>query len=98
MTFPRPRLSASARGLGYAHKQERAALLPLAYGKPCAYCTLPMERGQELDLDHSVPRALGGHKAPRRIVHRRCNRLAGARLGGKLAQAKTRQARPSRQW
>jgi 5-methylcytosine-specific restriction endonuclease McrA len=81
--MPRWAGTTTARGLGYEHQALRARLLPLAFGKPCPLCGKPMLKGQALDLDHEVPRVVGG-KGPRRMAHRRCNRSAGARLGNKL--------------
>jgi hypothetical protein len=37
---------------GGAHQKKRAAELEQQYGRPCARCGKPMERGQELHLDH----------------------------------------------
>jgi 5-methylcytosine-specific restriction endonuclease McrA len=68
------------RGYGYAHKQRRAALLPLAYGTPCPICQRIMQKGDALDLDHSVPLAEGGRRGDR-IVCARCNRSEGGKLG-----------------
>jgi hypothetical protein len=78
-------------GLDYQHQKLRRYLLPRAYGQPCPLCWgRPWQYGdglmwpwQKLDLDHAVPRALGG-QGPRRIVHARCNRRAGAILGNRL--------------
>ncbi len=83
------------RGLGADHQKARKRLLPLAYGKPCPICGQTMLRDQFLDLDHSVPRVFGGN-GPVRIVHRRCNRAAGARLGNSLRRAGKLQT--SRRW
>lgn len=85
------------RGLGWAHQAERRRLLPAAYGRPCPFCGQPMLRGQPLDLDHAVPRALGGDRGPRRIAHAACNRRAGSHLGRRLARAKKTTSR-SRDW
>jgi 5-methylcytosine-specific restriction endonuclease McrA len=89
-------LSTTARGLGYAHQVLRRRLLPLAWGTFCPYwgidpkCTGLMLKGQALDLDHVVPRALGlaaAEAGPRRIAHTRCNRRAGSRLGHQRRRA-----------
>lgn len=88
----------TARGLGGAHQAERRRLLPSAYGTPCPLCGDLMLRGQRLDLDHAVPRVLGGPDAgPRRIAHARCNRSAGSRLRHRLDRAR-RAATLSRDW
>lgn len=74
------------RGLGYTHQQLRARLLPTAYGKPCPHCGRIMHRGMKLELDHIVPRMLGGTTTPTnvRIVCAACNHAHGARLGNQL--------------
>lgn len=96
-------LTTTGRGLGWKHQTERRRLLPGAYGQPCPFwgtdplCVGVMLRGQALDLDHAVPRALGGDKGPRRIAHAACNRRAGARLGRRLARARAVATR-SRDW
>lgn len=94
--MPRWAGTTTARGLGYAHQQERKRLLPLAYGKPCPICGQTMLRDQYLDLDHAVPRVFGG-QGPRRITHRSCNRSAGTRLGNQLRGYSSRQ-QISRRW
>jgi hypothetical protein len=76
-------------GLGWEHAKQRRALLPLAYGKPCPLCGRIMLREQRLQLDHQVPRAIGGLGGPVRIVHGRCNE----RAGGKLSQNLRRRAK-----
>jgi 5-methylcytosine-specific restriction endonuclease McrA len=70
----------------------RAQLLPAAEGQPCALCGYVMHRTHRLALDHVVPVAIGGQTVIGnvRIVHYRCNHLAGSQLGN------TRQHRPSR--
>ncbi len=104
MAWRGPRPNTTARGLGWHHQLERRRLLPLAYGTLCPFhqddprCPGLMERGQALELDHSVPRALGGHAAPRRMAHAGCNRRAGARLGNQMSRAAGRAGRPSRRW
>lgn len=113
----RPRRANTTKaGLGYAHQRDRERLLAaLVEGTPCPYwgvdpkCVGGMYRDQELDRDHSTPRALGGVQSPGRLAHRGCNRRAGARLGGRLSHAKGKavrravqppapQARRSRAW
>lgn len=69
-------------GLGYDHERRRKALLPYAYGTLCPFhgvvatCPGLMQRDQDLDLDHSIPRSLGGTVGDR-IVHASCNRSWG---------------------
>lgn len=91
-------------GLGWRQQQERAAALgALDPGEPCPLCGYPMYHPeQRLDLDHSVPRALGGD-GPRRLALARCNRRAGGRLGNQLrwrraVSSSTSGVRTSRQW
>jgi hypothetical protein len=77
----------TARGLGWDHQKRRARLLPAALGTPCPIqgprCDGIMTDPRRMDLDHSVPRALGG-TAGDRIVCSSCNRLLGAKLGNAL--------------
>lgn len=79
-----PKKSAHARGLGYAHRQNRTRLLnALRDGAPCWWCGQPMHRDasqnfdrQPLEADHSLARAHGGHRADR-MLHSTCNRSRG---------------------
>ena len=73
------------RGLGYEHQKQRRLLLPYAIGQACDLCGCtmtkaqahaPVKGGHGLDLDHSLPRSLGGTVGDR-IVHARCNRARG---------------------
>lgn len=79
------------RGLGSEHRRRRAALLPYAYGQTCPYfgrvdiCPGLMQRGEDLDLDHSVPRSLGGTVGDR-IAHASCNRSWGNGTRGDRAK------------
>jgi hypothetical protein len=61
-------------GWGNQHQKLRKALLPSAYGKPCARCGLPMLPGQVLHLDHNDDRTgwIG-------FSHAKCNLRAAAR-------------------
>lgn len=75
----------TAIGLGYAYQQDRKrAIAAMPDGTPCQLCGHPMHHAQPLDYDHVIPRALGGTNGPRRIVHRSCNRSAGAALGNRM--------------
>lgn len=75
--MPNARKTTTQRGLGYAHQQRRAKLLRLLVeGAPCGECGEPMFRSQDLDADHTVPRAQGGTKADR-LLHSSCNRSRG---------------------
>lgn len=88
------------RGLGHPHQRLRARLLPQAYGHPCPYCGRPMLEGQDLDLDHPLPRALGGKPGEGRMAHRHCNRSRGSKLGNALRAARRQPPRrvTSRRW
>lgn len=82
-------LSTTGRGLGNAHQQLRARLLPLAYGTPCRRCGQLMLEGQALDLGHPDhrPRMADPHNlAGAAIEHTSCNRRAGQRLATRLRQ------------
>jgi 5-methylcytosine-specific restriction endonuclease McrA len=74
------------------HRRLRAALLPPALGTGCPLCGQVITAANA-DLDHIVPRALGGQSVPGnvRIVCRWCNRKRGQQLGGQQA---TRHPRP----
>jgi hypothetical protein len=54
-------------------------------------CGRIMEQGDALDLDHQVPRVLGGVDGPKRIVHRSCNTSEGGKLGASLRWAKAKE-------
>jgi hypothetical protein len=87
------------RDLGYRHQVRRKQLLPGAMNTPCPgpatgrrskRCTGVMIDPSRMDLDHSVPRALGGRHGDR-IICTPCNRGAGATLGNTMrAQANAR--------
>ena len=101
------RRTTTERGLGREHQQRRAALLPGALGTRCpgvgkwaGRCGVLMVDPRRMDLDHTVPRALGGTVGDR-IVCSRCNRSAGATLGNQLRRRVRTAARtvaPSRDW
>jgi hypothetical protein len=61
---------------GTRHRAIRRALLPEAYGRPCARCGETMRPGQDLDLDHT-----DDGLAYLGFSHRACNVKAGARKG-----------------
>jgi 5-methylcytosine-specific restriction endonuclease McrA len=69
-------------------------LLPAALGTPCPLCGATLTNANA-QLDHIVPRALGGTSTPDngRIVCRSCNLRRGAQLGGRLVHQRRR--RPS---
>ena len=84
------------RGVGYEHqKARREALASMPEGMPCSKCGLPMYKTQALDLDHVIPRALGGIGGPTRLTHASCNRSSGSRLGNAMQARRGR--RPQRQ-
>jgi hypothetical protein len=91
VTIANRKLTSTQRGLGWSHEQQRARLLPLAYGEDCWRCGQLMLPGQALDAGHSVDRALGGTVADR-MEHASCNRRAGAILGNRL-RARLRRSR-----
>lgn len=63
---------------GAHHRAVRRAMLPAAWGTPCARCGLPMVYGEALDLDHRDDgRGYLG------MSHRSCNSAAGARKGNR---------------
>lgn len=75
------------RGYGHAHQQERARLAAQLHdGDPCPRCRQPMFRWMldlgptdrhGLDADH-IDRAASDGGQPDALVHRRCNKIAGA--------------------
>ncbi len=94
-------LTTTARGLGNAHQQLRRRLLPLAYGKPCRRCGLPMLKGQRLDLGHPEdrPRMTDPHNLTgAAIEHRSCNRRAGQRLATRVRTASVGRRSNRREW
>jgi len=71
------------RGLGWDHQKQRAKLLRrLIDGTLCPLCNKEMRKAtQDLDLDHALPRSLGGTlRTGVRLVHATCNRSRGNRL------------------
>lgn len=73
-----------------AHNRRRAELLPLALNMPCPRCSLPMLKGQSLDLGHTADAALVPGRIGDRIEHTSCNRRAGAEVRKALAKYKSR--------
>lgn len=61
------------RGYDTKHDRIRKRLLPRAYGRPCPLCNEVMQRGQDLDLDHTIPLWKDRTSQGDRIVHRTCN-------------------------
>jgi len=73
-----------------AHNRRRAELLPLALNTPCPRCSLPMLKGQSLDLGHTVAAAFVAGRIGDRIEHTSCNRSDGAQVRKALAKFKSR--------
>jgi hypothetical protein len=90
------------RGLGWAHQRLRARLLPTAWYTLCPLgCGKLMLPGQDLDLDHPLPRALGGRAGQGRMAHRHCNRSKGSTFGHALRASRKQGSRirtKSRRW
>jgi len=88
------------RGLGAAwqRKSERMRKA-MPEGHPCARCGGPMYSHQPIELDHLIPRRLGGGDGPVALAHQTCNRRAGAQLSNLLRKGKPRtQARKLARW
>jgi hypothetical protein len=92
--FPRVKASTTARGYGISHvKARKQAAARHSPTDPCARCGHPLGvMGPWLHLDHNDQRSgyLGfSHGArPCPICRRRCNKVAGASKGAKVANAK----------
>ena len=95
--WKRPPASASSRGYGWSHQQQRAALVPLvASGRAMCAEVICLEPSRLIapdapwDLAHDVDRTLPA----RGPAHRRCNENEASRRGGAIAgqQAKRRAA------
>ena len=92
------RLTTTQRGLGHPHQRDRRRQLAgLRDGQPCPRCGHPMYRWQYLDLDHVIPRALGGTGGPAVLTHRYCNRSVGAKMGNRMRGLAKRRL-PPRRW
>jgi hypothetical protein len=105
------RRTTAQRGLGGQHQKTRTRMLAtMPEGSPCPRCGLPMyttpelaERAQlhpklwHVDLDHVIPRAMGGTHGAVRLMHRHCNRRQGTIMLNKLraAQRRTRNQAPA---
>jgi len=89
----------TARGLGWPHQRARAqALEAFVPGTLCRYCRRPMHRWQGLDLDHLIPRSMGGIGGPTMLAHARCNRGQGARIANARARRRHRPRPAGRRW
>jgi hypothetical protein len=78
-------------------------------GTPCPECGAPLYAtvaqarnhgfapwvGQ-VELDHVVPVAVGGQHGKVRLIHRRDNRIKGAKLGRQIQLGKVASVRPAR--
>jgi len=80
-------------------KARAMALRQFRDGDVCPLCNRPMFHAQKLELDHKIPRALGGANGPTRLTHASCNHSAGARLKNRLYrnQPRGRRRRNGRQ-
>jgi 5-methylcytosine-specific restriction endonuclease McrA len=86
-------------GLGWEHEQKRRiemAKLKAAGSLTCWICKKQMTPDMKLDLDHVVPRKLGGQDGQVRLTHQSCNRKRGQNLAAKLNKGKKRRKRPQR--
>jgi hypothetical protein len=83
------------RGYGYQHKRRVAAERNGQWGRPCARCGAPMERGQQLFLDHRDDRMgyLGWSHAKCDIAASNRRRAALARAQGTVKGRHPRRAR-----
>ena len=85
------------RGLGSDHRKTKARLMPAALGQPCPIqgprCDRIMTDPRRMQLDHSVPRILGGTRGDR-IVCMPCNTGLGAALGNRLRAGRRARQRP----
>ena len=92
MPWAKPTTSSTKRGYGQAHKKLRAALLPTAYGTPCARCGYPMLQGQALHLDHNDTRTayLG-------FSHADCN-LSAAAAKAKIIKQYGKRTHTAHRW
>jgi hypothetical protein len=84
----KPRGGTTVGGWGWSHQKLRKALLPQAYGQPCARCGRPMLQGQELHLDHSDART--GYLG---FSHARCNLRAAAQKARRIQLTKIKYGR-----
>jgi 5-methylcytosine-specific restriction endonuclease McrA len=78
--------------LGSDHAKLRAEMLTAALGLPCVLgCGTVITRANA-QLDHRVPRALGGQTSRQncRIICAPCNHARGSSLGGQVAKARRR--------
>jgi hypothetical protein len=88
-------------GWGSKHQKLRAALLPQAYGQPCARCGHPMLPGQILHLDHTDDRTgwLGfSHGSRCHICGKRCNLTAAAKKARRIQLYGKRRTKPVHRW
>ena len=83
MAWAKVTASSTKRGYGAQHRKLREALLPKAYGQPCARCGRPMLPGQALHLDHTDTRT--GYLG---FSHKHCNMVAAARNSTRKRLAK----------
>lgn len=100
--------SSTARGYDHTHRKTRTALLPHAIGTMCPganggtyrspRCDGVMSDPRRMQLDHTVPLAMGGGRASV-ICCTPCNTGAGAAMGNRMRGARRQgAARSSRSW
>lgn len=90
----KPLPSSTKRGYGQEHRRKVAREREQQWGRPCCRCGWPMERGQDIQLDHRDDRQgyLGWS-------HRSCNVRASNRRRAALRRAQgftPRRVRPTR--
>lgn len=72
-------------------RAEWARRLDAAGGLPCSKCRKPVTTQHRWQVDHLVPRALGGDltdPANQWPAHARCNEAAGTRLAQQLRESR----------
>lgn len=72
-------------------RRGRAIVAPLvAAGVGCCRCGRPILPGQKWDVDHILPRALGGGEDATNYgaAHAACNRAEGGRRGARITNAR----------
>lgn len=98
--------NSQAVGLGWAYRKDRAAAIrAMPDGTPCPGCGRPMHSdaarnhdGRPLHYDHIIPRALGGHDGPKRLMCSTCNMRAGQRLRTQLYSGRNVRTRQYTRW
>jgi hypothetical protein len=95
MAWAKPKAPKGDRGYGYQYQKLRKALLPSAYGTPCARCGQLMLPGQKLHLDHDD----WDRTKLRGFAHAECNICAAAKKARAIQlAAKQRAIKPVHRW